>query len=219
MMKNWWHYNKWYVICGAVLLGIICNLAGSYLGLWEKQPDFQIAYIGKVMLLEDTVSALETAFSSLGNELDFNQDGEVLVKVNQYISSGSTTAPELAQYAYAAEITLTADINDCESYFFLMEDAEQFQRDFHVLARFDGSCPEDADASTEDKTVLWADCAALSGLKLGSCSVVTAGETITKNSQELLADCSFGRRCFYTERRTDYAEKCDELWDSLIDKN
>lgn len=90
MIKNWWHYNNWYVICGAVLLGIICNLAGSYLGLWEKQPDFQIAYIGKVMLPEDTVSALETAFSSLGTNW-------ILTRMERFLSKLTSTSAAAAQ--------------------------------------------------------------------------------------------------------------------------
>lgn len=214
-MKNWWYYYKWYVICGIILLGIACNLIGSAFDLWKKCPDFQIAYIGTAILPEDTVSALKTAFSNMGNELDFNNDGEVLVEINQYISGGNAADPELAQYAYASEITLIADINDCESYFFLMEDAEKFQKDFHVLACFDGSCPTEADYSTEDKTVLWSDCTALSDLELGSYSTVVLGERVTGRSQELLAGYYFGRRCFYTDHRTDYAEQCSELWTSL----
>ncbi len=82
--KNWWYYYKWYVLCGIVLLGIIINVVGSRLGLWTKAPDFQIAYVGTSQLPADTVSALEQAFASLAS--DFNGDGEVIVKVNQYIN-------------------------------------------------------------------------------------------------------------------------------------
>ena len=79
--KNWWYYYKWYVVCGIFLLGIILNVAGSYLGWWSRTPDFQIAYIGKSELPSDTVSALETAFTSLAS--DFNSDGEIIVQINQ----------------------------------------------------------------------------------------------------------------------------------------
>lgn len=72
--KNWWCYHKWYVICGAVLIGIACELIGNALGLWRPSPDIQIAYVGETPLPQDTVAALEKAFASMGG--DFNGDGK-----------------------------------------------------------------------------------------------------------------------------------------------
>lgn len=211
--KNWWYYYKWYVICGIVLLGIIINVVGSHLGLWTKAPDFQIAYIGKTQLPADTVSALEQAFSSLAS--DFNGDGEIIVKVNQYISGIEDADPETSYYEYASEISLIGDISDCESYFFLMDDPDQFQRDFQLLACPDGSCPGDTDYSTEDKVIPWAACPLLAEMELGTFSSSTLGKEITGSNQELLSGLFIGRRCFFTEDITKHAEKCSDLWDTL----
>lgn len=115
--RNWWYYYKWYVICGIVVLGIACNLIGNALGLWHPSPDIQIAYVGETPLPQDTVTALESAFASIGG--DFNGDGKVTIKINQYASNSQNTGSDAVYYGTASEITLIGDISDCESYFFL----------------------------------------------------------------------------------------------------
>ncbi|MCM1064315.1 MAG: hypothetical protein NC420_07555 [Eubacterium sp.] len=211
--KNWWYYYKWYVVCGIILLGIVINVTGNYLGWWAKAPDLQIAYVGKAELPADTVSALEDAFALLA--ADFNGDGEIIVRVNQYLSGLNSTNPEMAQYEYASELSLIGDISDCESYLFLMDDPERFQRQYQLIAAADGSCPGDTDFATEDKVIAWAACPILAGLDLGDYSASILGQEITGSNQELLAGLSIGRRCFFTEDRTDHVDRCAELWDVL----
>ena len=214
-MKNWWYYHKWYVISGIVLLAILCDVVGNALGLWHKAPDFQIAFIGKAALPQDTVSALEQSFAAAG--WDFNGDGEVIVRVNQYISGNHSNDAEIAYYEYASELTLVGDISDCESYFFFFFDPDEFQRSYQLLACHDGSCPEETDYSTEDKAVLWAGCPALSGMELGPYSTMVNGEEVTGDSQGLLAPLYFWRRCFYTENQAKNAEDCGKLWELLAE--
>ena len=197
-MKNWWYYHKWYVIIGAILLGVAIDLIGSALGLFTKAPDLQIAYVGKTPLSQDTISALQQAFTSLAG--DYNHDGEVIVRINQYFNDSNTTDVDTAYYQYASEITLIGDISDCESYFFLMEDPLDFQRQYQILALPDGSCPDETDYSVEDKVIIWSDCLVLSEMEMGS---------------EHLADLFLGRRCFYTDAVTDNLQECSELWDML----
>lgn len=213
--KNWWYYYKWYVICGVILAGIIVNIAGSYLGLWTKAPDLQIAYIGRAPLPADTVSALEQAFASLIS--DFNGDGKIIVRINQYTSGLPGDDADMVSYEYASEISLIGDISDGESYLFLMDDPAEFQRDFQLLALPDGSCPDDTDYSVEDKVILWAACPLLTTMELGSYSVSIPGETSTAANQELLAGLYLGRRCFFTSKVTPYSDKCSLLWEALAD--
>lgn len=217
-IKNWWYYHKWYVICGAVLLGITIHLIGNALGLWKKKPDFQIAYVGKEELPSDTVLALEDAFSraksNWGLDLDFNRDGEVLVQIHQYLNSSSPDA-DAAYYRMASEITLIGDVSDCESYFFLTDDPGKLQMDFHILAEPDGSCPGDFDYSVGEKAILWRACPVLANLDLGSYSATLPGEKDTGENQELLAGLFIGRRCFYTDARTEHFEACSDLWDYI----
>lgn len=216
--KNWWYYYKWYVICGVIVLGVICNVAGSALGLWTKAPDFQIAYIGKNILPEDTVSALEQEFTSIGG--DFNGDGEVKVQINQYISGISNADAETAYYEYGGEIALIADISDCESFLFLMDDPENFQREFQLLASRDGSCPDEKDYSVEDKVIVWGECPLLCEMDLGSYTTISLdqeAQEVTGSNQELLSGLFLGRRCFYTEDTVKHMEACEELWNRIYE--
>lgn len=215
--KNWWYYYKWYVVCGIILLGIIINVAGSCLGWWTKAPDLQIAYVGKAELPTDTVSALEDAFTDIAS--DFNGDGEVIVRINQYISGLNSSDPEMAQYEYASELSLIGDISDCESYLFLMDDPAQFQRDYQLLAAPDGSCPDDVDFSIEGKIIPWSACPLLAEMDLGTYSVSIPGKETAGSNQELLSGLFLGRRCFFNEDKTDDAEKCAELWDELFESH
>ncbi|MDE7418285.1 MAG: hypothetical protein K2N44_18605 [Lachnospiraceae bacterium] len=214
--KNWWYYYKWYVACGVILLGIACNIIGNALGLWRPSPDLQIAYVGEMTLPQDTVTALENAFVSIAG--DFNGDGKVIVQFNQYANNNQSTDADAVYYGTASEITLIGDISDCESYFFLMDNPDSFQRAHQLLACPDGRCPDKTDQSTDDKVILWSDCSILSELDLGTYSIDILGQSITGSNQELLSKLYLGRRCFYTDTRTDNAEQCSALWDTLTNK-
>lgn len=215
--KNWWHYHKWYVVCGVIVLGIACNVIGSALGIWEKTPDFQIAYVGRAQLPQDTVSALEQAFAAIAE--DFNGDGEIIVQLNQYIDSAQPADVDTAYSEYASEIALIGDISDCESYFFLMDDPDNFQQEFQLLAAPDGSCPDEMDYSAEDKVIAWPDCPLLADMELGSYSTVLFGQTVSGQNQDLLSALYIGRRCFFTDAFTDNVKECSDLWDLLRQKN
>lgn len=213
-MKNWWYYHKWYVICGAVLAAICINLVGNALGWFKKAPDIQIAYVGETLLPEDTVAAIQKAFSALAG--DYNQDGGILVEVHQFASgSPEATDVEAASYRQASEISLIGDINDCESYFFLLEHPDDFQKSFQVLALPDGSCPDELDISTKDKVILWESCPVLSDMDLGNYTTTLLGEPTSGSNQEILCHLYIGRRCFYGEKRSANADECSQLWDTL----
>lgn len=213
-MKNWWHYHKWYVFCGILLILIFIYLLGNALGWFKKSPDLQIAYVGETPLPEDTVTALKEAFSALAG--DYNHDGEILVTVNQFVRSNfENTDVETAYYRQASEIALIGDINDCESYFFLLENPTDFQKQFQVLAMPDGSCPSAFDYSTDHKVFQWKSCSILSEMDLGNYTTTLLGQTTSGSNQEILSQLYLGRRCFYSETRSDNADECSHLWDML----
>lgn len=192
--RNWWYYYKYYVLTGVVLLGIGISLLCSWLGIGETKPDYAIAYVGSISLPEEAVEALQARFAELGR--DENGDGEVYVAVNQYVSH-STGDSDSLYYAQAAAAQLIADITDCDSYFFLLEDPAAFQREMHVLCEEDGSLPKDTDLSHEGRVWPVSDFAALIGLP------------------EELNGLYLGRRGFWTDEMTDHAEGCEALWNSL----
>ena len=106
-IANWWYYHKWFVIGGAVLLAIVANIVYHMLGFGEVRADYYVAYVGSANLPQQTVSALENAIAELAS--DSNNDGKVVVRINQY--------PEVS----AASVSkLLADFERGESCFFLL---------------------------------------------------------------------------------------------------
>lgn len=213
-MKNWWYYHKWYVICGLLLCFTFLYLVGNALGWFKKEPDLQIAYVGESSLPDDTVNAIEKVFSSFAE--DYNHDGEILVKVNQYVSGSSQdTSAEALAYRQAAELSLIADINDCESYFFLLDNPDVFQKQYQILAMPDGSCPDSSDISTGSKAFCWNAFPQLSKTESGNYTTTLLGQKTTGRNQDILSKLYLGRRCFYDGRQTDNARECSALWDKL----
>ena len=223
-IKNWWYYHKWHVAAGVLLLLALADIGKNALGIGQVKPDYQIAYVGSNALPEDTKAALEEAIASLGEDL--NHDGKVTVTLHQYASYGGEEVmsekesskgsdSDSSYYAYAAGLTLTADIESCDSYFFLLEKPETFQSNYNVLAYTDGTTPGTFASDIKNCYFLWEDCPLLSSLDLGNYEEVIAGETVRGNSSDLLKDLCFARRSFYMDRTVDYVEGCDRLWDTL----
>jgi len=208
---NWWYYHKWYVIGGAVLLGVAAYLLCRALGVGEIRPDYQVAYVGSAALPEDTVTALEAALSALG--IDCDGDGRVMVRLNQYVLGDDTGGDAL--YAYAESAKLMADLDARDSYFFLLEDPEGFQEGYQILRRLDGTNPGEGDGDIENCCLLWSDCPVLRSLPLGEYTETLLGQAITGDSQELLSGLALARRGFWTEKTAHYTPQCDELWAAI----
>lgn len=122
--RNWWHYHKWHVLIGGVLILIAADWAWS--ALTQVHPDYQIAYVGTAPLDQEDAAAWEARLSAQGS--DCNGDGNVVVQLNQYL-----TVQEDTMYTAAANVKLLADLDARESYFFLLENPEQFQADYEIL--------------------------------------------------------------------------------------
>ena len=230
---NWWHYHKWHVVIGAVVLLALTDIGLHILGVGRQEPDYQFAYVGARMLPADAVSAFEEALAALGT--DWNGDGRVLVRLNQYpiaaadtaasgntdtvISNGADTAAsgdtvipvsdnaDAAMYAYAASVRLMGDLQSGDSAFFLLKDPEQFQRDYEILSG--------------DGVFLWAECPVLAALPLGEYTENLLGEERRGDTQSLFSGLYLARRDFQTEKQSAkqsaYAEQCDILWNTLTD--
>ena len=178
--------------------------------LSRAEPDYKIAYVGSSRLPEDTAAALEAAFASLGEDL--NGDGKIAAALTQYVSDSRT--PDMTA---AAQVSLMGDILECESYFFLLEDPEQFQRGYHSLRRLDGSLPEKGGDSLEETCLVWGNCPVLAGFDLGEYAYEWMGSTVTGSSQELVSALYLARRGFWTEKTSAYPEGCDVLWTKLTE--
>ena len=206
--RNWWHYHKGQALLLAAGLVILADIARSALGLGQIRPDYQIAYVGRTALPEQTAAAVEEAFAALGS--DANGDGRTVVQLHQYILTHSTE--DDAEYSYANQITLIGDLEACDSCFFLLEDYETFQINYAVLAGADGSL---ANAGETPFCVRWADCPALAGQELGKYTQTVLGQEFSGSSQELLGSLYLARRGFQEGRTCDHQDACDTLWDTL----
>ena len=207
--KNWWYYYKWHVVIGAGLLAIFGSIVWN--ALHQIKPDYQIAYVGTNVLPDDTAAAVEACFAALGEDL--NGDGKVVIRLVQYASSGGTDA----QAVMAAEVRLMADLTECESYFFLLEDPERFQQNYGSLRRLDGSLPVDAGTSGEGMYLAWEQCPVLTQMELGEYSYPLMGAAVTGSSNDLLSKLYIARRGFWTEKTTPYPEGCKALWEKITE--
>ena len=124
--RNWWYYHKWHmgIAIATVLIG--ANLIWS--AVTQARPDYQIAYVGTVPLSEEEEAAWVDRLSALG--VDCDGDGKIVVQMNQYVTSLDS---DNAMYNYASNVKVMADLESNESYFFLLEDPEEFQAGYEVL--------------------------------------------------------------------------------------
>ena len=199
--RNWWHYHKWHVVIAVLLTVCIGNILWNALGIGEIKPDYSIAYVGSTPLSEETAEALRSGFAELCPDL--NGDGKVTVELQQYVSVNTGDSDSL-YYAQAARVQLVADITDCKSYFFLLEDPAGFQEATSALCNLDGSLPADGDLTPDGKYVIWGDCPRLTQIELGT-------------AQETVSQLSFARRGFWTEKTVPNAAACDALWERLTE--
>ncbi len=196
--RNWWHYNKWFVVTGAVLVLILAEILINALGIGQVKPDYTVAYVGNMPLSEETADALVAELAALSP--DMNGDGRVTVSLQQY-TSVNTGDSDTLYFAQAAQVKLVADITECVSYFFLLEDPAFFQEATSALCNLDGSLPRDGDLSPDGKYLLWGDCPTLTQMEVGAD----------------LSRLAFARRGFWTDKTVPNAVECGELWNILTE--
>lgn len=218
--RNWWDYHKWHVV-----IAIVCVLlTGDF--VWDmveghlNTPDYCIAYVGEVLLPDDTVEALETAFAELGEDLTGN--GKVQVVVQQYqitdtVSTDPAMLEQSAESSYAASVQLMANIQTAESVLFLLEDPEDFQSRYEILARVDGTFPEDTPDSDVPVGYAWSDCPVLTGLDLGNFVLDDLMIDFEGSNQELLSGMYIARRGFWNSESSTQIDGALKLWDILTE--
>lgn len=194
---NWWDYHKWHVFVGILALAIIAGFISDYLQARQNQPDYQVAFVGSATNLpEDTADALETAIAALGEDL--NGDGQVLVRVNQYLVG-------LESVGYTGLVQLSLDLSDNQSFIFLMTDPEFVHTESGALAYPDGSLPAAEEPYSDELCYAWEDCPVLAALDLG------------EGGQEALSGLYVGRKFCESKRDFDHYEENEALWQKLTE--
>lgn len=199
-------YDWGIILAIIVVISIIVEGVIGHFKIGQTIPDYQFAYVGENALPDDTVNAFCSLIESIGEDL--NGDGKVVVTLNQY--------PTASQNATVSKTKLLADIESNESYFFLMDDPEQFQKDYHILAAKDGSEPDENDCTTEGKVYAWTNCLVLSSHDLGAYTEKVLGETASGSSDDLMKNLYLGRRYFYSDKAVQYQDGCNQLWETIV---
>ena len=213
-LLNWLHYHKIQLAAGALVLGVAGSMLWNVLGIGQIKPDYRFSYIGSRELAKETVSTLENALASFGDDL--NGDGRVTVSITQHITADPTNTDNM-MYGYAADMTVLADITEGESTFFILEDPVSFQLSFQILSHPDGSIPAEDDFTALDKVFLWKDCPALASLELGMYEDNYLDLTETGEIQDLLPGLYLGRRYFYDPSQHNYPEADSALWRAMTE--
>lgn len=219
---NWWHYN-WKIVAVVAVLVVI---AGHY--VWKAittvHPDEQIALVSAQPLPTELQTALEQALG--GVMKDSNGDGQVLAQIRSYQVSleQPDTSGSAAQdvgdamtdmtngYMQMAQSTvLTADLASGDAYIFLVDEPEAFQNAYGVLAREDGSMPDEDNLLDGVEWYNWSDCPVLASLDLGEYTTIV-GEVVT--GQEYMSRFVVGHRS-NTGDEEGNLDAADALFDTL----
>ena len=81
--RNWWDYNKWYVLAGIAALILAANLLHTVLHAAENRPDYTLVYVGTSALNTHTVTALEQHLAELG--VDLSGNGVVEAELMEFV--------------------------------------------------------------------------------------------------------------------------------------
>ena len=189
---NWWQYHKWWLLAGILLAVALADIGMNALGIGSVKPDYQLAYVASASLDDEIFSALENALSALGE--DCNGDGRVVFQVHPYVSMEVAQDSDAAQYTAAAKIKLMADMEACESYFFICDNPETLHDNFDILAGADGIL---AEGEITPFYLACETCPALADLPLSGLYIA--------------------RRGFWQDRVCKNKEQCDALWDRLTE--
>lgn len=210
--KNWWDYNKRFVLIGLALAALIGYAVWDSVVNALPEPDYQMAYVGEMGLPDDTVNALESALAEKGQDL--NGDGEVLVQIEQYVLSSQM---ESAQTLLGTQARLTGDFSTFQFVCFFLEDPASFQEKYGMLAYPDGRIPEEDTAPSEELWLAWKDCPVLAGMDLGSVNLSGTEQEILVENQQLLSEISIGRGVFMDGWKSENLDAYAALWEAMTE--
>ena len=207
--KNWWYYHKVHLLVGIIVVGLVGSFIYSM--VTKVNPDYTIGLLTSYSMPSNGLDQLEQCITPYAD--DRNGDGQVVVRLNQYVMGDSSG--EGAVYAYAGSTRLMADLEARDSCFFLLENPAAFQENYQILRRLDGSLPKETGQDYESCYLCWSDCPVLQALPLGEYTEKILNQELRGDSQALLAPLFVARRGFWTEHTCSYSQECDALWDEI----
>lgn len=156
--KNWWHYNKFKVI--AILVAVLLIFSFIYSIVSKVEPDYQIALINSYAWSEELKLDLEDYIEQYAD--DRNEDGQVVVSINEYSFSSNDTTGSTVQ---ASIVRMSTDILEQDSVIFI-HDAAGFdympKENYEGLFLYnDGSRMPEGKLDYENAMLNWNDVLAL----------------------------------------------------------
>lgn len=136
---NWWHYRKWWVLGGALLLLAAVWTVRALTA--RTEPDAYVGIVAPQEIDEEALAPLRQTLTALCP--DANGDGQVLVEVEQYaLDFGRDPRPEEMETRMGTVTRLTGSIYAAGgAYLFILADPEGFQKMTGALCYADGAVP------------------------------------------------------------------------------
>lgn len=153
---NWWYYHWGIVAVVAVLAVSVIYVAHGL--LTTVDPDYTVAVVTAEALPDEAVQNLQSALEAYAD--DANNDGAVIVQVNNYTWSANASLTEQNQQM-AGATQMNTDLANGESKIWILEDPEGFEAAYGALSEKLGS-------DWQTKLIMWSQQSALSKLDLGS---------------------------------------------------
>ena len=122
-LKNWWWYNKRFVLIGLVVLAICAYMFIQSAG--ETEPDYFVGMVSTVPRSPEELAALEKRITDAGE--DINGDGEVVLQLKSYAIDLDDPSPNAGYNNYEKIAALDGDLVGKISGIFLMDEPEAFQ--------------------------------------------------------------------------------------------
>ena len=107
--RNWWDYNKWYVVIGVIAAVMIVYYLIAY--ITRVEPDYYVAMLTQVSVEDAALTDLADHLEQYGE--DVNGDGEVKIEVVLYANDGVPV--EDASYLESVEMFHSKYIADFDS--------------------------------------------------------------------------------------------------------
>ena len=193
-LKNWWYYHWKATIITVVILISAISMILKNMGITEPLPDYSVAYVGSHSLPDEISDSIVSLFKTYGT--DASGDGKITVEINQYVIYDDPQDYDSVQLSSSASAALDADITMQTSYFFLLENPDEFNSSYQLLADKDGNLPEANDFDWNSNVLLLSD--------------------ITDDASSSDTVLYLGRRGFYDDKHTvKYRDACDQLWSQL----
>ncbi|RKJ40768.1 hypothetical protein D7X94_06845 [Acutalibacter sp. 1XD8-33] len=178
--KNWWHYHKVHVLVILLLLGVAASLV--YTVVTRERPDYTIGVLTSYKLPEEVLEAMEERVAQYAG--DRNGDGEVLVRMDNYVMGGTNSAADY-QAIQAAYTRFAGDAAMNTSMIFI-HDEDAFQTMESSLGGFfqynNGSAMPEEAKDFENAMRPWEDFKGLEGF------TAEGGDMLSQWTPEIVAE-------------------------------